>query len=184
MHTGQLISVQADNPEQALSAVSDFAEATEWSDWWEFGGRWTTKEMEHGYLLTYDSNPDLFNQLLTKYEDRNQDTIRRALKRHGEVTITDLLTLPRYKSRSASIADGENVLQREKVLDPEAWDAYWSDVTAWYTVADALDVLRGTHTCETGYYDIEAWTTRPEAVIKRCQENSANQYLVVVDFHF
>lgn len=184
MHTGQLIAVKADTEQEAIQEVEAFAEATEWSDWYALGGRWSNEEMKHGYLLTYDSNPELFNRLLVQYEDANQDIIRRALKRHGEVTVTDLLTLPRYKSRWALIRDGEPVLEREKVLDDEAFKAWVEDASAWTTLLDALEVLTGRHTYETAFYDLTDYSTSPQRVIKRCQEEGSKQHLVVVDFHF
>jgi hypothetical protein len=70
------------------------------------------------------------------------------------------------------------------VLDDEAFKAWVEDTSAWTTLLDALEVLTGRHTYETAFYDLTDYSTSPQRVTKRCQEEGSKQHLVVVDFHF
>jgi hypothetical protein len=184
MHIGQLLAVTAESPEDAIERVTDYANELSWTDWWTFGGRWTNYDLEHGYLLTYDSNPKLFNELVSKFEDYNKEVIRRACRLHDGVTIGSLLMSDRYKSRWVLAREGVDIRETERQMDTDSANAFYEDTSAWLTVSQALDVLLDRHTYEMGFFDIEDYTTNADLLYDRVEKDPSNQYLLIVDFHF
>lgn len=177
MHYKHIIIVQTDDLEEAIGMVDNYAETVTWSDWHELGGRYADHDLTQGYALSYVSNPTKFLALVNEMTATSNETIQRAVRSLGSITIGDLLTSPLYNSAN---------YRREfedKLLDPTAKQQYRDEIYSWFRVGDALDVLRGRHTPDSYYYDLEAWSNTSDDLMVRIGEKPEEQHLVVVDFH-
>ena len=177
MHYKHIIITQADNIDEAIGQVDNYAQTVTWSDWHELGGRYTDHELTEGCALSYVSNPTKFMKLVNEMTATRNEIIQRAVRSLGSITIGDLLTSPLYDDANYS---AEFI---DKLTDPSAKQQYRDEIYARFRVGDALDILRGRHSCETYFYDIEAWENSPDDLMKRIETSPNQQHLVVVDFH-
>lgn len=175
MHTGILFAVEADDLTDAISQAEGFADACEWSDGSEQAGRFAESDKS---VVKYSDNPELFQDLVDKFQASTEDEIRQALELVGNLTVSELVINPRY--RLFRDEDDEEVGIPSPTNDPK-------DTMEVFSVFNAAKVLRlvaGYFTPETHFWDI-TWGTRGTRNLKeRIAENPDKQYVIVWDFHY
>ncbi len=163
MHKLQIMLVEAENAEEAISLVSgllsneDGVPQPNWSDWHEIGGRWS------GHFNGEDAVP--YSSAI------------------GRIKLNEAV-----EERKAAIA---SLYERVKNFDlksaVEKYDAFAhssdSEWKAW-ELRKLAGLLDDTWLPESGVYDLNDWTANLKPFKGRCELAPEMQYLVAVDFHY
>lgn len=164
MHTLQVMLVEADSKEEAVSQVlsrtgyyDNEGTGPEWSDWHEVGGRWGGY-FEGSNVLCYADNVALA-----------EETIKTALQWRLE-------EIERLKEDS----DFEGLSTAIDSYDPENPVADFKVYCAKKVAEIALDYW----TSDSKVFDLHDYTASIKYFRKRLEESPEKQYLVAVDFHF
>lgn len=164
MHVAQLMLVTASADEE-LHSVQASVESTledligrEWFDW--FGEGAFGSGLAGRWSGEFGADVLRYSDDPAKAEEMlaKFEEIRLSHLRHAQKEIAD------YDIRTAEYSDE-------------------FDLTTYQAMTVAR-ILAGDWTPDSGYYDLETWTTRLTYFRERVAESPAEQYLVVVDFHF
>jgi hypothetical protein len=170
MHTGHILAIKAETPEQAISIAQSYSEDIHWTDWFEIGGRWQDT-LGAANVLGYNENPQKFREVVEEWKNNRFSEIARVIQDYGSVTVKELLTDPKYS------------LWRSAELDPDTKPDI-KDALALWNVKRACDAVEGSHIPEVTYYDIEYGTADPQHLWDRTTTDPDNQYIVIVDYHY
>lgn len=166
MHTVQVMLVTAE-ADESVENVQAGVEATleegsdgAWFDWFgegAFGNGLAGRwSGEYGVdVLRYSDDPAKAEELIEKMLE-----IRTA----------------RLESAQKALIEEDYDIRKESYSEE-------FDLTAYHALTVAR-IVAGEWTADSGIYDLETWTTRLSYFRQRVAENPAEQYLVVVDFHF
>jgi hypothetical protein len=185
MHTLHYIAVEADNKQEAFDKVvvslqpnEDGHRISDWSDWHVVGGgRWST-----GAQTSKD--------FMDGYRDDSTDVISYAEnKEKFQEVIKDILRF-RSQSMNRNIVEIKTDKFISQMVDyaSEGGRGPWNGDTLMnvYSIKQAAEMLMGSWTCDSGFYDLQEHVSEFEYLNERLDkpEQSALQYLVPVDFHF
>ena len=159
MHTLHWIAVEAESREEAESSVLSqlLNEEGAWWDWFDdtIGGRWE------------DVAKTICAQDLPKYEE----------------TINSIITnrkteIKEYMERT-SLSEIESLIEN---YDGESLG--WDYQMNFYRIKQIANLMGDDYFHGSYFYDMENYTPSLNYLKERVANNSANQYLVPIDFHF
>jgi hypothetical protein len=164
MHTLQIMLVEADSKEEAVSEVlsrtgyyDEGSNGPDWSDWHAVGGRWDGF-FDGENVLCYAENVELA-----------EESIKNSLMWRKE-------EVERLKT-SANLDTLEVVIDN---YDPENPTF---DHSVWATKRLA-EIVLDYWTPDSKVYDLESYTASLKYYRERLQASPEKQFLVAVDFHF
>ena len=185
MHTLHYLAVEADNKQEAFDKVvvslqtnEDGYRIGDWSDWHVVGGgRWST-------------NAQKSKDFMDGYNHDSTDVIGYAEnKEKFQEVIKDILRF-RSQSMNRNIVEIKTDKFISQMVDyaSEGGRGPWNGDTIMnvYSIKQAAEMLMGSWTCDSGFYDLQEHVSEFEYLNERLDkpEQSALQYLVPVDFHF
>jgi hypothetical protein len=174
MHTGIVLAVQADDPNDAVGKVDIFNEhAAHWSDWNEHGGRWS--EVVKGAVLRYSDNPERFAELVKEFRGYTETSKNRYVEQLGDVTVKELATNPKYGVLPPR-QDGVEPTEEER-------DQALRDYLSRFWAKRLLEIVDGNFTCDQHFFDVDGGTAGEEFLTERIKNNPDQQFLVVWDYH-
>ena len=185
MHTLHYIAVEADSKQQAfdkvvvsLSPNEDGHRLADWSDWHVVGGgRWS-------------SNANKENNLMAGYNDDPTDVVGFSEDKEKFKEIVKEILKARSQSMSRNIAEIKTDRFISEMVDyaSEGGRGAWNGDTIMnvYSIKQAAEMLMGSWTCDSMFYDLEEHVSEFEYFNERLDkpEKALLQYLVPVDFHF
>jgi len=187
MHTLHYIAVEADSKQEAFDKVviglqpnEDGYRLGDWSDWHVVGGgRWSSnanKASENNLMGGYNNDP---TDVLGFSEDKEK----------FQKVIKDILKF-RSQSMNRNIVEIKTDSFISQMVDyaSEGGRAAWNGDTLMnvYSIKQAAEMLLGSWTCDSGFYDLQEYVSEFEYLDQRLDkpEQAVRQYLVPVDFHF
>ena len=177
MHTGILLAVEAESPEDAIAVAADFAQHVEWSDWNEHSGRWFD-EMKGG-VLRYTDDPELFLKKVADFQESTEVSIKETVEQVGHLTIEELLTENRYNFYPF----GENKIDTSGWSEEEK-QILMNDSFALYRAIKGMKIAYGEFTPDTHFWDVPGGLRTSYFLNERIKENPEKQFIVMYDFHF
>jgi hypothetical protein len=175
MHVLQWIATTGDDKNHAFNSVKHYLEVNmgsgdsyaSWYDWFVTGGgRWNDNgsdsydDNDQSMVLSYETDPDLFEeQVLKAMENRKEE-----FDRYAKDINTDIL---------AKIISDYN--PREKQF------AAFSEL---YPLKKVIDMVYGEWDFNSYFFDCEHDTNTPRYMFESIDKGDKNWYLVPVDFHF
>lgn len=185
MHTLHYIAVEANDKQEAFDKVvvslqpnEDGYRLADWSDWHVVGGgRWST-------------NAQKSKDFMDGYRDDSTDVISYAENKEKFKEVTkDIL-----KFRSQNMNRNITEIKTDKFISQMVDYASEGGRGAWnvdnlmnvYSIKQAAEMLMGSWTCDSGFYDLQENVSEFEYLDERLDkpEQASLQYLVPVDFHF
>lgn len=163
MHTVQLLLVEADTHQEAVEIVDSKINDWEghWSDWHAIGGRWSGIFGEnHPDVINYKNEPELFEKHLNDFVQ--------GRKLH----LTE--NLERFENEGKSL---------RQLLDEYNPEIFSFDMEI-YALSSMLKVMAGSWTCDSVFYDLEAYSETLQPFRERVATRPEKQFAVAVDFHF
>lgn len=163
MHTVQLLLIEADTHQEAVSKVESIIEGWEghWSDWHEVGGRWSGIFGEnHPDVINYKNDPELFEKHLNDFVQGRK------------LRLTE--SLERFENGGKSLRE---------LLDEYNPEVFSFDMEL-YNLKCMLRVMAGDWTYDTGFYDLESYSETLQPFRERVATHPEKQFAVAVDFHF
>ena len=185
MHTLHYIAVEADNKQEAFDKVvvslqpnEDGHRIGDWSDWHVVGGgRWST-------------NAQTSKDFMDGYRDDSTDVISYAENKEKFQEVTKDILRFRSQSMNRNIAEIKTDKFISQMVDyaSEGGRGPWNGDTLMnvYSIKQAAEMLMGSWTCDSGFYDLQEHVSEFEYLDERLDkpELAMRQYLVPVDFHF
>jgi hypothetical protein len=162
MHCVQLLFIEADTHQQAISNVESRLDEADWSDWSEVGGRWTGifGESEPNAIL-YSNDPQKWKEMISTFSDYRKAHMKEAweaLEKESE-NIGDLIGKYDLMKNDYSLGmKGYNMRRIGSLLAD-----YW--------------------TTDSTLYDLEAGTANLAYLQERVEKDPKKQFMVAVDFH-
>ena len=185
MHTLHHIAVEADNKQEAFDKVvvslqrkEDGYRLSDWSDWHVVGGgRWS-------------SNANKENNLMAGYNDDPTDVVGFSEDKEKFKEVVKEILKVRSQSMSRNIAEIKTDSFISEMVDyaSEGGRGAWNGDTLMnvYSIKQAAEMLMGSWTCDSMFYDLEEHVSEFEYLNERLDKPdlAVRQYLVPVDFHF
>lgn len=173
MHTGHIVLVEADSPEEAKSIVEgnlmpeEGQSWADWSDWCEIGGRWSDEFGEdNSATLCYDDDPLLADMKIEKFLEYRMNYLESTLKELDEKGFDVEQALKGYDPEKSSL-----------LLGSGDWMSVWR-------LRTSLDIVDNIWTPYTHVYDMSNGSASLQEFRKRCESAPEKQFLVMVDFHY
>ena len=175
MHVLQWITVKADDKDQAFRRVKDYLEMTmgsednysSWYDWFVTGGgRWNPNEGsqydddDQSMVLSYDTDPDLFEERVLKSLELRKEEFDRYAKDVNPELLTKIISDYNPREKDFSV---------------------FSDL---YPIKKIIDMAYGEWDFNSYFFDCENDTTTPKYMFEDIDNGNKNWYAVPVDFHF
>jgi hypothetical protein len=185
MHTLHYIAVEANSKQEAFDKVvvslqpnEDGYRIGDWSDWHVVGGgRWST-------------NAQTSKDFMDSYNNDSTDVISYAENKEKFQEVTKKILRFRSQNMNRNIVEIKTDKFISQMVDyaSEGGRGAWNGDTLMnvYSIKQAAEMLMGSWTCDSGFYDLQEHVSEFEYLNERLDkpEQSALQYLVPVDFHF
>ena len=185
MHTLHYMAVEASNKQEAFDKVvvslqpnEDGHRLSDWSDWHVVGGgRWS-------------SNANKENNLMAGYNDDPTDVVGFSEDKEKFKEVVKEILKVRSQSMSRNIAEIKTDSFISEMVDyaSEGGRGAWNGDTLMnvYSIKQAAEMLMGSWTCDSMFYDLEEHVSEFEYLNERLDKPdlAVRQYLVPVDFHF
>jgi len=185
MHTLHYLAVEADNKQEAFDKVvvslqtnEDGYRIGDWSDWHVVGGgRWST-------------NAQKSKDFMDSYNNDSTDVIGYAENKEKFQEVTKDILRFRSQSMNRNIVEIKTDKFISQMVDyaSEGGRGPWNGDTLMnvYSIKQAAEMLMGSWTCDSGFYDLEEHVSEFEYLNERLDkpDRAVRQYLVPVDFHF
>jgi hypothetical protein len=164
MHCVQLLLVEADTHQEAISNVESQLEHADWSDWSEVGGRWTGmfEEDEPTNALNYANDPEAFMKWINTFLGYRKAHMKEGLE--------------------AFEKEGKSLNELIDSYDPEVND--FSLGMKGYYLRRIGGLLADYWLSDSAIWDLEAGTGNTTYLIERIAKDPKKQFAVIVDFHF
>jgi hypothetical protein len=187
MHTLHYLAVEADNKQEAFDKVvvslqtnEDGYRIGDWSDWHVVGGgRWST-----------NANKKSENNLMGGYNDDPTDVVGYAENKEKFQEVVKEILKVRSHNMNRNIKEIKTDSFISEMVDyaSEGGRGAWNGDTLMnvYSIKHAAEMLMGSWTCDSMFYDLEEHVSEFEYLNERLDkpEQAVRQYLVPVDFHF
>jgi hypothetical protein len=188
MHTLHYIAVEADSKQEAFDKVvialqpnEDGYRLGDWSDWHVVGG---------GRFSSNAHKENKANPMGGSYTNDPADVISYTEnKEKFQEVVKDILRF-RSQSMNRNIVEIKTDKFISQMVDyaSEGGRGAWNGDTLMnvYSIRQAAEMLMGSWTCDSGFYDLQEYVSEFEYLDQRLDkpEQAVRQYLVPVDFHF
>ena len=183
MHYLHIIAVEAEDKEDALDSATEALHGYgdgDVYDWYDnTGGRWADcifpdeyEELQGSNILCYTEHPEAFKATIERQLGYRHAKLARALETLGkEGAISALSGLADNLEE-----DGQNATELIDELGINSW--------TWYSLKVVADILNGSYTTDSYFFDEDSGSIQPSYVYQRIEEGKADrQYLVGIDLH-
>jgi hypothetical protein len=210
MHVVHLLAVTAESAEDAIKIVDSNLGATEegstWWDWYEIGGRWD------GFLGEFSEGAT--NVLCCTDKEGARKALEWVARSQNYAwrEVRDLMTgrqvspdeapeyifgiptgsSPEQRQHWADRTSEQNAESKElldqMLASDEVPNPGWGGGVGWlvpWRIKQGMKLAQGEWYSDSHFWDVEAYTARPDEVLDGLDDGTADStYLVVVDFHY